>query len=116
MNIYAPIAHRLGMRTIKDEIEDLAFRYLDPYAYGEIEQMLRIRSDEREAFIRSIKEQITERFKEANFSTPPQIDGRVKSIYGIYKKAFLQGKSIDQIYDKYAVLWTPLTSAITRWV
>lgn len=103
MNIYAPIAHRLGMRTIKDEIEDLAFRYLDPYAYGEIEQMLRIRSDEREAFIRSIKEQITERFKEANFSNPPQIDGRVKSIYGIYKKAFLQGKSIDQIYDKYAV-------------
>lgn len=103
MNIYAPIAHRLGMRTIKDEIEDLAFRYLDPYAYGEIEQMLRIRSDEREAFIRSIKEQITERFKESNFSTPPQIDGRVKSIYGIYKKAFLQGKSIDQIYDKYAV-------------
>lgn len=102
MNIYAPIAHRLGMRTIKDEIEDLAFRYLDPYAYGEIEQMLRIRSDEREAFIQSIKEQITERFKEDNFQRPPQIDGRVKSVYGIYKKAFLQGKSIDQIYDKYA--------------
>lgn len=103
MNIYAPIAHRLGMRTIKDEIEDLAFRYLDPYAYGEIEQMLRIRSDEREAFIQSIKEQITERFKDAHFSNMPQIDGRVKSVYGIYKKAFLQGKSIDQIYDKYAV-------------
>ncbi|MBD5139641.1 MAG: bifunctional (p)ppGpp synthetase/guanosine-3',5'-bis(diphosphate) 3'-pyrophosphohydrolase [Ruminococcus sp.] len=102
MNIYAPIAHRLGMRTIKDEIEDLAFRYLDPYAYGEIEQMLRIRSDEREAFIQSIKEQITERFKEETFQRPPQIDGRVKSVYGIYKKAFLQGKSIDQIYDKYA--------------
>lgn len=103
MNIYAPIAHRLGMRTIKDEIEDLAFRYLDPYAYGEIEQMLRIRSDEREAFIQSIKEQITERFRDAHFSNMPQIDGRVKSVYGIYKKAFLQGKSIDQIYDKYAV-------------
>lgn len=103
MNIYAPIAHRLGMRTIKEEIEDLAFRYLDPYAYGEIEQMLRIRSDEREAFIQSIKEQITERFKDAHFQRPPQIDGRVKSVYGIYKKAFLQGKSIDQIYDKYAV-------------
>lgn len=102
MNIYAPIAHRLGMRTIKDEIEDLAFRYLDPYAYGEIEQMLRIRSDEREAFIQSIKEQIVERFREGNFQRPPQIDGRVKSVYGIYKKAFLQGKSIDQIYDKYA--------------
>lgn len=103
MNIYAPIAHRLGMRTIKEEIEDLAFRYLDPYAYGEIEQMLRIRSDEREAFIQSIKEQIVERFRDAHFQRPPQIDGRVKSVYGIYKKAFLQGKSIDQIYDKYAV-------------
>ncbi|MBD5144858.1 MAG: bifunctional (p)ppGpp synthetase/guanosine-3',5'-bis(diphosphate) 3'-pyrophosphohydrolase [Ruminococcus sp.] len=103
MNIYAPIAHRLGMRTIKDEIEDLAFRYLDPYAYGEIEQMLRIRSDEREAFIQSIKEQITERFREGTFQRPPQVEGRVKSVYGIYKKAFLQGKSIDQIYDKYAV-------------
>lgn len=64
MNIYAPIAHRLGIRTIKDEIEDLAFRYLDPYAYAEIEQMLKIRSDERQAFINSIKEQIAKRFVE----------------------------------------------------
>lgn len=103
MNIYAPIAHRLGMRTIKDEIEDLAFRYLDPFAYGEIEHMLKIRSDEREAFIESIKKQISVRFAEEEFSKPPQIDGRVKSVYGIYKKAFMQGKSIDEIYDKYAV-------------
>ncbi len=103
MNIYAPIAHRLGMRTIKDEIEDLAFRYLDPYAYSEIEQMLSIRSDKREAFIDSIKQQISERFAEENFAKPPTIEGRVKSIYGIYKKAFMQNKSIDEIYDKYAV-------------
>ncbi|MCH5348977.1 MAG: bifunctional (p)ppGpp synthetase/guanosine-3',5'-bis(diphosphate) 3'-pyrophosphohydrolase [Oscillospiraceae bacterium] len=103
MNIYAPIAHRLGMRTIQDEIEDLAFRYLDPYAYGEIEHILKIRSDEREAFIESIQNQISERFREANFEPPPQIDGRVKSVYGIYKKAFIHGKSIDEIYDKYAV-------------
>ncbi len=103
MNIYAPIAHRLGMRTIKEEIEDLAFRYLDPFAYGEIEQMLKIRSDKREAFIDSIKQQISERFAGENFSRPPTIEGRVKSIYGIYKKAFMQGKSIDEIYDKYAV-------------
>lgn len=103
MNIYAPIAHRLGMRTIKDEIEDLAFRYLDPYAYGEIEHMLKIRSDEREAFIESIKNQISERFAGEDFDRPPQIDGRVKSVYGIYKKAFMHGKSIDEIYDKYAV-------------
>ncbi len=103
MNIYAPIAHRLGVRTIKEEIEDISFRYLDPYAYNEIEQMLKIKTDERESFIESIKKQITERFAEANFSRPPQVDGRVKSIYGIYKKAFMQGKNMDEIYDKYAV-------------
>ncbi len=103
MNIYAPIAHRLGMKAIKDEIEDLAFHYLDPYAYDEIEQMLQKRSDEREAFIESIKHQIAERFKDAGFEHEPQIDGRVKSVYGIYKKAFMQGKSFDEIYDKYAV-------------
>ena len=103
MNIYAPIAHRLGMRALKDEIEDLAFRYLDPYAYSEIEQMLSKRSDEREAFIESIKKQIAERFKTSGFEHEPQIDGRVKSVYGIYKKAFMQGKNFDEIYDKYAV-------------
>ncbi|MGN0609477.1 MAG: RelA/SpoT family protein [Oscillospiraceae bacterium] len=103
MNIYAPIAHRLGMKTLKDEIEDLAFRYLDPYAYSEIEKMLQIRSDKREAFIESIKKQISERFLEAGFEKAPQIEGRVKSIYGIYKKAFMQGKDFDEIYDKYAV-------------
>jgi GTP pyrophosphokinase len=103
MNIYAPIANRLGMKTLKDEIEDLAFRYLDPYAYSEIEKMLQIRSDKREAFIDSIKKQITERFTEAGFEKPPQVDGRVKSVYGIYKKAFMQGKDFDEIYDKYAV-------------
>ena len=103
MNIYAPIAHRLGMRTVKDEIEDLSFRYLDPYAYSEIESMLEKKSDEREAFIESIKKQISERFKEAGFEHSPQIDGRVKSVYGIYKKAFMQGKHMDEIYDKYAV-------------
>lgn len=104
MNIYAPIAHRLGMRTIKEEIEDLAFRYLDPYAYGEIEHMMSIRSDKRDAFIESIKKQIAERFAgREEFSRQPQIDGRVKSVYSIYKKTFMHGKSIDEIYDIYAV-------------
>lgn len=104
MNIYAPIAHRLGMRTIKEEIEDLAFRYLDPYAYGEIEHMMSIRSDKRDAFIESIKKQIAVRFENSGeFSKPPQIDGRVKSVYSIYKKTFMHGKGIDEIYDIYAV-------------
>ena len=103
MNIYAPIAHRLGIRSIKEELEDLSFRYLDPYAYGEIEQMLNKRKDEREAFIDSIKEKIGERLREEKFPENMQIDGRVKSIYGIYKKAYIQGKNFDEIYDKYAV-------------
>ncbi len=102
MNIYAPIAHRLGIRTIKDEIEDLSFRYLDPYAYAEIEQMLKIRSDERQAFINSIKDQIGKRFEELGLDIP-QMSGRVKSVYGIYRKAFVKGKGIDEVYDIYAV-------------
>ncbi len=102
MNIYAPIAHRLGIRTIKDEIEDLSFRYLDPYAYAEIEQALKIRSDERQAFIDSIKEQIAKRFTESGLAEP-QMSGRVKSVYGIYRKAFVKGKGMDEVYDIYAV-------------
>lgn len=103
MNIYAPIAHRLGMRGIKEELEDLSFHYLDPFAYSEIEHILEIKKDEREAFITRIKETISERFKDQEFSAPPQIEGRVKSIYSIYKKMFVHHKSIEEIYDKYAV-------------
>jgi GTP pyrophosphokinase len=103
MNIYAPIANRLGIRSVKEELEDLSFHYLDPYAYSDIEHILEISKDEREAFITSIKSRIAERFKNEKFVQPPQIDGRVKSIYSIYRKTFLNNKSIDEIYDKYAV-------------
>ena len=103
MNIYAPIAHRLGMRGVKEELEDLAFHYLDPFAYSEIEHILELKKNEREAFITSIKETIMSRFKDQDFAETPQIDGRVKSIYSIYKKMFVSGKTIEEIYDKYAV-------------
>lgn len=103
MNIYAPIAHRLGIRAIKEELEDLSFRYLDPYAYSEIENILESNKEEREKFIETIKARIAQRFRSEDFTEPPQIDGRVKSIYSIYKKIFLHHKSIDEIYDKYAV-------------
>ena len=103
MNVYAPIAHRLGMRGIKEELEDLSFHYLDPFAYSEIEHILEIKKSEREAFITRIKETISERFKDQEFIKPPQIEGRVKSIYSIYKKMFVHHKSIEEIYDKYAV-------------
>lgn len=103
MNIYAPIAHRLGMRGIKEELEDRAFHYLDPFAYSEIEHILELKKKEREEFITAIKETIAERFRDQDFEKPPYIDGRVKSIYSIYKKMFVSHKSIEEIYDRYAV-------------
>ena len=103
MNIYAPLAHRLGIRAIKEELEDLSFHYLDPYAYSEIEHILENKKEEREEFIETIKARINQRFKSEEFTEPPQVDGRVKSIYSIYKKIFISHKNIDEIYDKYAV-------------
>lgn len=103
MDVYAPIAHRLGIRTVKEELEDLSFYYLDSYAYSEIEHIMEIKKDEREAFIESIKSQIRERLAQENFLKEPIIEGRVKSIYGIYKKVYVGHKSMDEIYDKYAV-------------
>ena len=87
MNIYAPIAHRLGIRAIKEELEDRSFRFLDPYAYSEIEQILDSKKEEREAFIETIKNRIAQRFKDEDFAEPPQISGRVKSIYSIYRRS-----------------------------
>lgn len=103
MNVFAPLAHRLGIRAVKDELEDLAFYYLDSFAYAEIEHILEIGKDAREEFIATIKERVSQRLSKEEFSSKPQVDGRVKTIYGIYKKIFVDGKSIDQIYDKYAI-------------
>ena len=101
MEIYAPIAHRLGIRSIKDELEDLALRYLDPVAYKEIEERLDMNKKEREEFIKSVQKRILDRFAEYGFR--PHIEGRVKSIYGIYRKIYVKGKSFEEIYDIYAV-------------
>lgn len=103
MHIYAPIAHRLGIRAVKDELEDLAFHYLDPYAYSEVEHIIDVKKGEREEFISTIKEKIANRLRVEEFESPPYIEGRVKSIYGIYKKIFINNKTIDEVYDKYAV-------------
>lgn len=103
MNIYAPIAHRLGIRAIQEELEDLSFRYLDPFAYSELEHLLATRKEEREEFIEMIQKRISNRFKSEDFAEPPSVSGRVKSIYSIYKKVFMFSKNIDEIYDKYAV-------------
>ncbi len=101
MEIYAPIAHRLGMKTVKEELEDISLRYLDPIAYNEIESQLALRKGERTSFIDSIKERIKERVDAV--IPDAMIEGRVKSTYGIYRKVYLQGRSIDEIFDVYAV-------------
>ncbi|MCQ2459420.1 MAG: bifunctional (p)ppGpp synthetase/guanosine-3',5'-bis(diphosphate) 3'-pyrophosphohydrolase [Ruminococcus sp.] len=103
MDIFAPIAHRLGISAIKDELQDLAFHYLDPFAYNEIEGILENSKEVREAFIMSIKNRISERLNKEEFKKTPQIDGRVKSVYSIYRKIYMNQKNIDEIYDKYAV-------------
>lgn len=102
MNIYAPIAHRLGIRSIKDELEDLSFKYLDPYAYNEIEKQMNLRKGSRDQLVEDLKEKIKERL-DKDIHPAPVIEGRVKSNYGIYKKVYRDGKEIDQIYDRYAL-------------
>ena len=102
LEVYAPIAHRLGIRGIKEELEDLCIRQLDPVAYAEILGNLDERKTERTEFINNIIEKIKERLTELDFKNF-NIDGRVKSIHGIYRKMYLQGKAFDEIYDIYAV-------------
>lgn len=101
MEVYAPIAHRLGISTVKDELQDLSLRCLDPIGYKEIEDTLALKHDERYEFIQSIKQKLGDRIKE--FISNVYIEGRVKSINGIYRKTFMKGKTMEQIYDIYAV-------------
>lgn len=101
MEIYAPIAHRLGIRTIKDELEDISLRHLDPIAYKEIESALAGRQDQRVELLDRIKDRIMDRLDSLNLNV--HIEGRVKSIYGIYRKVYLHRKSLDEIYDIYAI-------------
>ncbi len=101
MEVYAPIAHRLGIRAVKEELEDLSLRCLDPIAYEEIESSLALRRNERKEFIDLTKKRIFERV--SPIIPNVYLEGRVKSINGIYRKTFIQGRSMDEIYDIYAV-------------
>ena len=101
MEVYAPIAHRLGIRAVKEELEDLSLRYLDPVAYREIEDTLAMQSKDRIAFIERTKDEIRQRV--SKMIPNVYLEGRVKSINGIFRKMFVQGKSMDEIYDVYAV-------------
>lgn len=101
MNFYAPIAHRLGMSDVKEEMESIAIRYLDPYGCKEIERLLDLHKDERDSFIDRIITRIRSRV--TDIDPPPVIEGRVKSIFSIYKKMYVKNKPFDEIYDIYAV-------------
>ena len=101
MQVFAPIAHRLGIKTIKEELEDRSLQYLDPIGYEEIEQAIMLKEGERERFIEDIKSQILDRTKDTIKNV--YISGRVKSINSIYRKTFMRNQNIDQIFDVFAV-------------
>lgn len=101
LEIYAPIAHRLGIRAAKEELEDLAIRFLDPIAYADIEKSLDSTTRSRLEFLEDTKEKIRARI--STVVKDPKIDGRIKSVHGIYRKMYMQNKNFDQIYDIYAI-------------
>jgi len=101
MQIYAPIANRLGIMPVKEELEDWSLRYLDEVAYHEIEEVLTIRAPEREKTLNQIILRIQERLSQFNLN--PHIEGRVKSRYGIYRKVYMTGRTFDEVYDIYAI-------------
>ncbi|MBR4940690.1 MAG: bifunctional (p)ppGpp synthetase/guanosine-3',5'-bis(diphosphate) 3'-pyrophosphohydrolase, partial [Clostridia bacterium] len=102
MDVYSPIAHRLGITTIKQELEDRSLRYLDPIGYDEITSALESSSEFREGLIGTIKDTIREGLEPLGIKNLC-IEGRVKQIYSIYRKMFMQNKSIDEVYDLYAI-------------
>jgi len=100
MDIYAPLAYRLGMQKIKWELEDIALRYIDPTAYQEIMDHLRAHKEKDEAFMRAIQEKIRLRLAEVGIHNSTY--GRIKHVYSIYRKMNAQDKTIDELYDIYA--------------
>ena len=101
LEIFAPISHRLGIRSVKEELEDRAIRFLDPVAYAGIEEQLHNFNASGNEFLNNIKNRILERVRE----TVPNatISGRIKSVHGIYRKMYMQNKQSSEIYDIYAV-------------
>ena len=101
MEIYAPIAHRLGLAKIKWELEDLSLQYLDPVAYSEITKKLAADSVQHDQFMSRIQEEISARLAEENIPHAT-VYGRVKHPYSIYRKMYLQEKTMEELYDLFA--------------
>lgn len=101
MEVYAPLAHRLGMQKIKQELEDLSILYLDPIGCKEIEDNLENRKGEKKEFLDNILGNITKRLEDEHINF--KLTWRIKHLYSIYRKMYNQNKTIDEIYDLYAV-------------
>ena len=101
MQVFAPLAHRLGMQMMKLELENLSLEYLDPIGYNEIKQDIDKRYGENRDFLEKARVQITDKLTEAGIHFT--LEGRVKSAYSIYRKMYQQNKSFDQIFDFYAL-------------
>ena len=101
LEVYTPIAHRLGLSDIKTELEDLALSYLDPIAYHDIARLLQTKQDERKESVDKMMKEVENLLKENHYQY--RILGRAKSIYSIYKKMFKKHKRFDELYDLYAL-------------
>ncbi len=101
LEVYAPLAHRLGMSKIKMEMEDLSLRYIDPIGYYEIVDKIAQKRGEREQYIIDIIEVLKNRLQEIGIEA--HVEGRAKHFYSIYRKMFMQNKTIDELYDLFAV-------------
>ena len=101
LDIYAPIAQRLGISKIKVELDDLSLKYLEPEVYYDLVDKIAVRKSERERYIQNIVNEVSKHIENAGIKA--QIDGRVKHFFSIYKKMKNQDKTIDQIYDLFAV-------------
>ncbi|MFR3131704.1 MAG: RelA/SpoT family protein [Lachnospiraceae bacterium] len=101
LEIYAPIADRLGISKIKIELDDLSLKFLHPEVYYDLVEKVDLRKDAREAFVQSIVDEVREHMKEAGIDAT--VGGRVKHFFSIYKKMVKQNKTLDQIYDLFAV-------------
>ena len=101
MDIYAPIAHRLGISKVKVELDDLSLQYLEPEAYKELTDKFNHLRVQKETFVKDIMEDVREHLDEAKIKAT--IDGRVKHLFSIYRKMVNQNKTLDQIYDLFAI-------------
>ena len=101
LDVYAPLAHRLGMSKIKIELEDLALKYLDPVAYEEIRTSINQKKEEREKYITDIIEVLRKKLEELNIKG--EVTGRAKHFYSIFRKMYTQNKTMEELYDLFAV-------------